>query len=121
MAVLDRKICGKGLRPKDSDGIDLLRRAEIDHYPLRICRVVLFSEVLVEIRITLPKSLSVAVVKARVTVVVSLVDRVASTRQAVAITYVNWVAKLAGRDPIALTVRRIAPATVGIPMPRFAR
>src|SRR5437879_8283401 len=81
--------------------------------------VVLFSEVLVKVRVALPKSLSVAVVKARVTVVVSLVDRVTASRQSVTVADMDRLARLAARGPIALPMLRIAPATVGIPMPRF--
>src|SRR5439155_23401401 len=98
------------LRPQNSDGIALLKRAEIDHHPLRIDRVALFGEVLVEIRIAFPKRLSIAVVDARVTVVVRLIDGVATSRQPVAITDVNWLAQLAARDPVTLPLRRFAPA-----------
>src|SRR6058998_2024599 len=109
MTVLDREVRGKRLAPHNSEGINFLPGAQIDHYPLRITRILFLREMLIKIRIALPKTLSVGVVKTRVAIVVRLIDRVAAPRQPVAIAYLNWLAGLVVRSPVALMVRRLAP------------
>src|SRR5207253_394014 len=119
MAVLDREVRGEGLAPQNSDGINLLSGAEIDDYPLRITRILLAGEVLIKIRITLPKTLGIAIVNTRIPIVVCLINRIAAPWQPIAIACLNRLAGPAVRNPITLVVRRIAPASAGIPMPRF--
>src|SRR5262249_5832944 len=72
--------------PGDPDGVDLFRLAEVDHHPLRVNRIFLAGEMLIEVGITLPKCLQVAVIYARVAIVVSLIDRVAAARQTISVT-----------------------------------
>src|SRR2546427_4538179 len=119
MAELDREIGGEGFGPKDLDRVDLPASAQVDHDPLRMQRIFFAGEVLVEIRIALPKTGRVAIINSRVTIIVRLVDGVAASRQTIAVAHSDRRAGLPVRCPIALTARRIAPASLWIPMPRL--
>ena len=76
---------------------------------------------LVEIRIALPKTRRVAVVDSRITIVVRLIDGVTASRQTITIAYVDWRAGLVIRYPVTFATRRIAPASIRIPMPGLVR
>ena len=59
--VLDLELPGIRLAPLNANGIDLLPRAQIDHDPLRMSFLSLMGEVWVEVRITLPKGIFIAI------------------------------------------------------------
>ena len=76
---------GEGNSPKQPNRIQLLRRAKVNNYPLRVLDIELAGEVLVQIRIALPVTCCVTVVKARIALVISLVDGISAARKLVAI------------------------------------
>src|SRR4030095_14602494 len=53
--VFDAIPCGVRRYPMNTDGIDQLARAQIDHHPLRMRIFGFAGEMRIEIRITLPK------------------------------------------------------------------
>src|SRR6266516_1080118 len=119
LAIFNLIVCGERPAPKDPDSIDFVASAEINHDPLGIERVSLFRKVFIQIRITFPKTLVVAIINARIAVVVCLIERIPSSRQPVAVANIDrWSEVTVGR-PIALSPRWIALATNRVPMPRF--
>src|SRR5213594_1742125 len=83
-------------------------------------RILLFREVFVEIWITLPKRLLVAVVDSREAVIICLIDGIAATWQAVTVREFYRPSRRAVRSPISFMIRWIAPCSFRVPMPRFA-
>ena len=65
------------------------RVAQIDYDPLRMSFLILVGEVWIEVGITLPKGIFIAIGDPGITVVISLVDGIAATRQAITVGNIN--------------------------------
>src|SRR5256885_154130 len=76
---------------------------------------------LVQIRITLPEAVEVAIIKTGVAIVIGLIDSAAAARKAVTITHRNRSAGLSGdsRCPVTLSSAGLTPGSLWIPMPGF--
>ena len=89
--VLDPKLPGIRCTPLDANGIEQLPRAQIDYDPLRMSFLIFMGKVRIEVGITLPKGIFIAIGDPGVTIVISLVDGIATTGQAITIGNSNWV------------------------------
>ena len=101
-------------------GVYRLARAQIDHCPLQMGVFGLAGEMRIEIWITFPKRIAIAVSDARVTIIICLIDGVSAPRQPIAIRNVNRFGNGIVRGPISTLMNRISPPAAWIPMPDFA-
>src|SRR5205807_517900 len=91
--VLNAILCGVRRSPKNADGVDWFACVEIDHYPLQM-RVFGFpGEMRIEIRITFPKRIVIAVCDTGIAVIIRLIDGVSSPWQMIAVGDVDRLAK----------------------------
>ena len=118
--VLDPKLPGIRCTPLDANGIEQLPRAQIDYDPLRMSFLIFVGEVWVEVRITLPKGVFIAIGDPGVTVVIGLVNGIAATRQAITVGNGNWGSNRTTRCPVTTMMIFIAPGPAWVPMPDFA-
>ena len=69
----------------NTDSIYRFGRAQIDHDPLRMRVVGFAGEVRIQVWITFPKRIFVAIRDSGVTIIVRLIDRISTPRQTIAV------------------------------------
>src|ERR1700757_2179190 len=115
--ILDEVLGGEGSGPGDPDGIEFLRRGEVEDDPLRVRGVGFVSEALGEVGIALPVGGRIAVGEARVPGIAgAVVAGESAMRQSVTVGHVDGLTK-SGRSGEVAFALRIAPGSFGVPVP----
>src|ERR1700757_5109601 len=117
--VLELVFLGVWLGPRYPNRIDRLLAAKIDHYPLRVKRVVFSSKRLGKIRIALPVRLLVAIVEARIAIEFrAIVSCETSVPKLVTVRVPDHFPRIGVTDEVTLS-RWISPRPLWVPVPRL--
>src|SRR5208283_5417952 len=100
---------------------DILQRREVYDHPLRMQRIRLARELLCQIWIAFPVAGPVAIRQPRIFVLSRVAARRTALRQLVAEGLPQKITRLGAADKISALAFRVAPRSIGIPVPRTDR